>query len=237
VSPEELLRRKPQRAVNDLAGVLSGAARNRLEEAATRLHARTGVAVVVVTLPDLGENDIDDYTNRLYEKWGIGSSGRDEGVLLLLAVGDRRIRIETGYGSEGYLPDLRAAELIREATPELARGKWDAGLSRMFVGVVELVAAEHDMSVDQALGGGSAPVRRRPRRSTGLPGTIFTILLVLFLLGTPMGRRMLPWILLFALSSGRSRYSGGGFGGGFGGGGFGGFGGGMSGGGGASGRF
>ena len=236
-----LLQRRPSGAINDFAGVLNPSTRRSLENFATALHRHTGVALVLATVRQLEDHDIDETANLLYEEWGIGTEEKDEGVLVLLAVNDRRFRIETGYGVEGYITDLRASRIIRDVTPLLQRNRRDEGLGRIMVSLGKLVAAEHDMALDSIVRHSSVQGRRsRPEASRGrsLFGVIGTILLVMFMLGTPMGRRMLPWLLLFALSSGgRSRYSGGGFGGGFGGGGFGGFGGGMSGGGGASGSF
>lgn len=236
-----ILKRQPSGPVNDFAGILASSTRRSLENFATALHRRTGVALILATVRQLENHDIDETANLLYEKWGIGTKGKDNGVLVLLAVSDRKFRVETGYGVEGYITDLKASRIVREVTPLLKRNQWDEGLGRIMVSLGELVAAEHGVALDDILHDASAYAGRSrdaPPRGPSLLGVIGTILLVMFMLGTPMGRRMLPWLLLFAVSSGRrSRYSGGGFGGGFGGGGFGGFGGGMSGGGGASGSF
>ncbi|MBD3393484.1 MAG: hypothetical protein GF418_15215, partial [Chitinivibrionales bacterium] len=164
--------------------------------------------------------------------------GTDEGVLVLVAVGDRAIRIEPGYGSEGYITDAKAHSIIRTvAAPHLGQGEWDDGISATMVALARLVATEKNVSLEDILSSGRRAMRPVAQREVSPIGGILIFLFILFLLFTPMGRAMLPWILLFSLGSSRRGFGGGGFGGGFGGGGFGGFGGGMSGGGGASGRF
>ena len=236
---ESLLSSKPSGAINDYAGVLGAHARATLEQFCTSLHRKTGVSIVVATTRSLDGGSIDDIGNRLYERWGIGKKGVDEGVLLLIAVEDRKIRIETGYGSEGYITDAHASSIIRTITaPYLKQGQWDDGVSATVVALAQLAADEKGISLEEIAGGQRMHAQRRApraRQRSPLSG-LFLIIIIVFLLATPMGRAMLPWLLLASLGSSRRSY-GGGFGGGFGGGGFGGFGGGMSGGGGASGSF
>jgi uncharacterized protein len=238
-----ILDQRPQGAVNDFAGLLSPPLRDSLEFLSAALLEKTGVSLVLATSQDLSGGDIDDVATRLYETWGIGKKGKDEGVLVLVAVSERRIRIETGYGSEGYMTDAQASRIIRDyAVPFLSTNRWDEGCKNTMYALAGLVAKAHDVSLPQVAGW----AQEMPQPSLRIQGgrvnifsVLFFILLVLFLLGTRLGRTMLLFMLL---TSGRGPYGGGrgfgGFGGGVGGGrGFGGFGGGMSGGGGASGRF
>lgn len=235
-----VLTHRPRGAINDLAGVLSPGTQLALEQMSRALHSTTGVSLVVATVRDVEDGSVDDLANRLYEKWEIGTRGSDEGVLVLLAVENRRIRIETGYGSEGYITDLQADAIIRDvARPYLSRNRWDDGIQATMLALAKLVADEKGIPLERIVSRSGMSGRRTPggRSPPGRLQIIFLILVVLFLLGTPLGRAMLPWLLLASLGSRRS-YGGGGFGGGFGGsGGFGGFGGGMSGGGGAGGGF
>jgi uncharacterized protein len=235
-----ILDQRPQGAVNDFAGMLAPPLRDSLEYLATALLEKTGVSLVLATSQDLSGGDIDDVATRLYETWGIGKKGKDEGVLVLLAVNERRIRIETGYGSEGYVTDAQASRIIRDyAVPFLSINRWDEGCKSTMYALAGLIAKAHNVSLPQVDGWAQdmpqPAVRIQGGRANAF-SVLFFILLVLFLLGTRLGRTMLLFMLL---TSGRGSYGGGrGFGGGFGGGrGFGGFGGGMSGGGGASGRF
>lgn len=231
---------RPAGAINDFAGVLSPQARGALERVCIELLAQTGVAVVVVTTPDLKGDDIDDVAGRLYEKWGIGGRETDEGVLVIIAVADRSIRIETGYGVEGYITDAQASHIIRDSvSPHLREKRWDEGITAAVMALVELIAAEKRVPFDTITAGIDLPAIASPpvQSPAANPAAgLFFVLAILFLLCTPMGRAILPYIILAGMSSSRRPY-GGGFGGGFRSGGFGGFGGGRSGGGGASGRF
>lgn len=219
---------RPTGAVNDFAGIIPAGAKASMEALAAEILDKTGTAVVVATMQSLDGEDPDMYATDLYAAWGIGKKGEDKGVLMFLAVQERRVRIETGYGVEGILPDgLVGSILDQYVMPQLKSGDYGQGLFNGMLAVGTVIARDAGVTIgeDYRL---KRPARQaRPRQGSGLGGLILLGLILLFAM-TPMGRAMLPWLLLSALSGGR----GGGFGG-FGGGGFGGFGGGMSGGGGA----
>ncbi|MGB7568852.1 MAG: TPM domain-containing protein [Chitinivibrionales bacterium] len=237
-----LLEQKPGGAVNDFAGVLSDDTKSSCEQLSRALLQKTGVSLVVVTAPSLDGGDIDDVANRLFKTWGIGRKGTDEGVLVLVALAERSIRIETGYGAEGYITDAQSKRIIRDiATPYLSKGQWDPGIFNTLLALGELAARAHNTSLNDLIGyeppssgpAGGQNVKLNP------VVVVCGVLLLLFLVGTRVGRSILFMLILSSVFSGsRSGYGSSGFGGGFGrSGGFGGFGGGMSGGGGASGRF
>lgn len=216
----------PMGAVNDFAGVIPLPDRKAMEQLAAQVLAKTGAAIVVATVVSTDGRDPDEYANRLFESWGIGKKGEDRGALIFVAVKERRVRIETGYGLEGVLPDgLAGSVLDRYVLPYLRKGEYGPGLLKGMKAVAAVVAGD---------GGFAPPPVERPRqeRKTSPFGFLFLIIVLILLLGTRRGRAMLPYILLMMLSGGMgggSRRGGfGGFGGGFGG-----FGGGMSGGGGA----
>ncbi len=220
---------RPTGAINDFAAVISPRNTQAMESLAREVLAKTGTSVVVATVKDVGGDDPDDYANRLYEAWGIGAKGEDKGVLIFLAVSERRVRIETGYGVEGILPDGLVGEILdRYVIPHLKAGDYDKGLSSAMAVVSSVIAKEAGVELT-----GVAQTRRQPQPPQNSGGSVLSLvmfLIVMFLLlGTRQGRRLLPFIFLMLLMGGGR---GGGFGG-FGGGGFGGFGGGMSGGGGA----
>ncbi|MDA8123758.1 MAG: TPM domain-containing protein [Deltaproteobacteria bacterium] len=220
----------PRGAVNDFAGVISAPEAARMEALAGEVLEKTGTALVAVTVETIGDNDPNDYANRLYKAWGIGKKGEDKGVLLFLALKERRVRIETGYGVEGILPDGLTGEILdRYALPWFKKGDYGRGFLETTAALASVVAKDAGVTLT-----GVPRQEPRPVRTEKVPG-IFQLLLlaaaVFFLLGTRQGRAMLPWLLLLLMSG--DRRGGGGFGG-FGGGGFGGFGGGSSGGGGSS---
>jgi uncharacterized protein len=221
---------KPTGAVNDFAGVIPSQYKDQMENIARELLAKTGTAVVAATVETIGDNDPADYANRLYQAWGIGKKGEDKGVLIFFALKERQVRIETGYGVEGILPDGLAGEILdRHALPWFKKGDYGRGFAETMAAVSSVVAKDAGVTLT-----GVRPPDRRQAGAENYPGIFQWLLLmaaVFFLLGTRRGRAMLPWILLLMMSGGGGR-RGGGFGS-FGGGGFGGFGGGLSGGGGA----
>jgi len=227
----------PVGAVNDFANLISPQYRQEMTALAREILEKTGTSVVVVTLPTVGDNDPREYANRLYQAWGIGKKGEDKGVLIFLALKERRIRIETGYGVEGILPDGLAGEILdRDVTPYLRKGDYGRGLLNAMVSVSRVIAADAKVSIGGQAGARDsakpAPRKKGMRLTSGLTGFLLFVLVAVLLLGTRQGRELLPFILGMIIGGmGRGGGSGGGFDG-FGGG-FGGFGGGMSGGGGA----
>ena len=226
---------KPAGAVNDFAGVIPAQYAGPMENLAREVLEKTGTAIVVATVKTIGDNDPNDYANRLYQAWGIGKKGEDKGILIFLAVKERRVRIETGYGVEGILPDGLAGEILdRHAIPWLKKGDYGQGLAEAMAAVSSVVAKAAGVPLTGAQSPQQPQQKKQVRteRGLGIGQLVLLILAVGFLLGTRQGRAMLPWLLLLLMSGGGGRRGGDGFGG-FGGGGFGGFGGGSSGGGGA----
>ena len=231
---------KPKGLVNDFANVISPAYMQKITAVTGALLQKTGIPVVVVTMPDIGGAEYNDYANRLYKAWGIGKKGEDKGVLIFVAVKERKMRIETGYGVEGILPDGLVGEIRdRYMTPLLKQDKFGEGLLAGALAVAQVVAKASGIELS-----GQMPKRSVKKKAAGF--SLFPILIILIIVMLISKRRGGSWLfflpLLFGLggSGGHgSGYSSGGLGGSFGGfgGGFGGFGGGMSGGGGAGGGF
>ena len=120
----------PDRRVNDYAGALARADRDRLEQMLARAEAKTGNQVVVAIFPSLRGESLEDYSVRLAEAWRIGQKGLDNGVIFLVFVGDRKMRIEVGYGLEGKLPDaVSAAILANEVAPRFRDGRMADGIA------------------------------------------------------------------------------------------------------------
>ena len=115
--------------VNDLAGLLSEGAEARLEEKLGRLEEQTGAQVAVLTIPSLEGDPIEDFSIRVVETWKLGREGEDDGVLVLIARDDRRMRIEVGYGLEGVLTDAQSRRIIDAVmTPRFRAGDFDGGV-------------------------------------------------------------------------------------------------------------
>jgi uncharacterized protein len=116
------------RVVDD-ANILSADARQRLTTALKAHEDATTNQVVVLTVPTIGQMSIEEYAVKVFETWKLGQKGKDNGVLVVVASQDRKMRIEVGYGLEGPLPDGAAGEIIRTwMTPAFKAGNYDKGI-------------------------------------------------------------------------------------------------------------
>lgn len=220
---------QPRGLVSDYANVISSGEERRLNSILTELQQRTGTQIAVVTLHSLEGGEIDDFTNRLFNRWGVGQKDKDNGVMFLAAIQDRKMRIEVGYGLEDIIPDSAAGRIRRNIiTPHFKSGNYGQGILAGTIALSQRIARHAGVRLS------TAPATRSAREIIlkigglliliGIPG-------ILFCAGIPKKKG--------GVSVGGHYYGGygasGGFGGGCGGRGGGGFGGGMSGGGGSSG--
>ncbi len=242
---------RPRGLVNDFANVIPQEFESRIMSVVAELYQKTQVPVVIVTMPEIGGEDYNEYANRLYNDWGIGKKGEDKGVLIFVTIKERKMRIETGYGVEGILPDGLVGE-IRDTymIPYFKKNRFGEGLLAGAVAIAKIIAKDAGVSLRgrvEAMPGGQAtkPAKRGGR---GLVAILPFLIIFFVMLSASRRRAQLgrghgsSWIFFLPLFMGGGhggRYTGGGLGGSFGGfgGGFGGFGGGMSGGGGAGGGF
>lgn len=217
----------PPRLVNDFAGMLTAAENAALEQRLDSFDRASSVQIAIVSVPDLGGYDASQYATRLFEKWGIGHDGKDNGVLILLkpktADSYGEAFICTGYGVEGVVTDAAARRIVAdEMLPEFSAGNTYRGLDKAVSVLFKLLDGE--FTADEYAEGSEDDL---------LVDIIVLVLIVLFVVYLSRrggrGGSGTPPIIFFG---------GGGFGGGSGGGGgFGGFGGGNTGGGGAGGRW
>ncbi|MBN1255030.1 MAG: TPM domain-containing protein [Deltaproteobacteria bacterium] len=222
----------PEGAVNDYAQVISPQYAAQMNQLAQALWDQTGTSIVVATFSDLGGESPQIFANKLYKSWGIGIKGEDKGVLILLALKERRVRIETGYGSEGILPDAKVGAILDQyVVPFLRLDRYGEGLLNGMAAVSQVVAQDAGVKLDLDRYAPGVTVQNKERSGIRLLPLLFILFIILGLLGRGMGFFpffFFPWIFM-----GGGRGMGGSFGGGGFSGGFGGFGGGMSGGGGA----
>ncbi|MCF8453533.1 MAG: TPM domain-containing protein [Pedobacter sp.] len=238
---------KPNRLVNDYTQTLSADQINQLEQKLVAFDDSTSTQIAVVLIKSLEGYDVADYGVRLAESWGIGGAKNNNGVLLLVSLGDRKVTIQTGYGVEGALPDAITKRIItREITPNFKAGDYFAGLDQGTDAIISYTKGEYK---------NDAPKERVKKRSSGILFVIIIVIIILIAIkkGGGGGSEVIGgrgsaspfWWLLMGSQLGRGSGGGGfggfsggggGFGGG-GGGGFGGFGGGSFGGGGSSGSW
>lgn len=151
IASAQALPETPAGYVTDAAHVLSDTTRASLEARLGALDASTTEQVAVVTVPDLGGDYIEHYAAQLFEKWGIGRAKEDNGVLLLVAVEDRQLRIEVGYGLEGALPDSVANAIIQDdMVPLLKQGDYDGAVQKGVDSIVAAIDGEYAASGQEA---------------------------------------------------------------------------------------
>lgn len=238
---------QPTDYVNDFAHVLSPEAIARLDAICAQLdHTAANAQVAVVTVHDLAGDDAADYADQLETKWKMGRKGSDRGVLVLLAVADRKYRIEVGYGLEGILPDGKIGDIGRAMVPDLRAGDYDGAITLAVGQVAQVIADDAHVTLSDEPAANTQPDLARPPQeqspAKALEFIVIGIFVVFYLLRIfgSFGLFGLWGLSLFGPSSniGNNQWRGGGFGGGGGGGGgFGGFGGGGFGGGGAGGSW
>ena len=231
--------------VNDFANVIDPQSAQTMEALIRSLQQASGDVVIVATVPTFKPyGAIDEYAVKMFENRGrgIGQRGKDNGLLILVAVNDRQVKIEVGYDLEQFVTDGFAGETIRQSmAPEFRRGNYGPGVLAGLSRIVARIADARNVTLQ-----GVRPERARAP-NVGSGGTLILALFVLFIVLNVLGRTRRRRGLYggwgtggwSGWNSGVGPFGGGGWGGGggggFGGGGFGGFGGGRSGGGGASG--
>jgi uncharacterized protein len=245
--------------VNDFANILDQQTKQKLELWLSNFEQMTGTQIAVVMVTSLEGRPLEDYTNELYRDWGIGAKTgehKDKGALLLVALEDRKTRLEVGYGLEGDLPDGLAGEIIRRMRPDLQQGQYSKAMTTGVRTLLDTLAEKWNVNIAgiedrrysyhaPAQGGGGgmglfcvligivlfflmiAAISKANRRGGGKGG------------GSRPGASDMWWLFPIIFNSGGGSFGGGswgntGGGGDSGGSGWGGFGGGSSGGGGAS---
>jgi uncharacterized protein len=235
----DVIPERPTRYIVDLAAILDDSVEMRLNGYLQELEQKTTAQFLVLTVGSLDGGSIDDYALQVAEKWKLGQKGKDNGLLLLISMADRKYRLEVGYGLEGILPDGFVGSVGRSMVPFFRDGDYTGGVSTAVLSVVNVIAKDSGVEISgmprvrQAARGYGG---RRPAGKTSISGVIFSILffIVMIYLFIKYPRFMILILLFSGMGGRRSSWGGGGgFGGGFGG--FGGGGGGGFGGGGASG--
>lgn len=240
---------QPPRMVNDFSGLLSQGERSRLEQELREFYAQTSSQIYIVTVDDLHGHDIAQYSFLLGEAWGIGTRGKDNGILILIHPSPDKKHgdafIATGYGLEGSVPDITCNHIVTfDIIPHFKQLDYFGGLQAAVKTIMDLTRGEY--TADEYL-------QRKKEAAQGPPvGLIFIFPLIIIFLSafgrsrrarvSSTGHRFPFWLALFMLGGSGSHHRGsfgnfssgsgsfGGFGGGFGGGGGGSFGGGGAGG-------
>lgn len=152
--------------VHDEAKVLSAQTIQQLE-AQLKVHEdSTSNQIAILIITSLQGEAIEDYALRVAEKWQLGQKGKDNGVLVLIAIDDHKMRIEVGYGLEGVLPDAICSQIIRnEMAPNFRRGDYDAGVVAAVNAIVSAIGGEYEAEEG---GGGAKPMTGKDKALVGL---------------------------------------------------------------------
>ncbi len=167
----------PLRAhINDYAGILSPGTAQKLESQLVDFEKSDSTQIVVLTIPSLQGEVLEEFSIKAAEAWKVGYKGKDNGVILLIAKDDRKLRIEVGRGLEGKLTDLMSGRIIRyEITPRFKAGDFDGGVDAGVTAIMALVRGEYTASPSDA---------REKKDNSGLA---FTLLIFLFFITLTLG--------------------------------------------------
>lgn len=182
--------------VNDYANLLAPATAQQLESTLAQLEQTDSTQIAVVTIPSLEGDSLEDFSIRLAQQWKIGQEQKDNGAILLVAAGDRKIRIEVGYGLEGRLTDLVAGRIIRNVmVPHFRSGDFNQGVLAGVQAMIQAVRGEF-----KAPPGSSRHARGSPAPGGGVFLFLFLILMISRLaragtvLGMLAGALSLPFV-------------------------------------------
>ena len=160
--------------VNDYAGILSPSTERQLDAALKDLEQTDSTQIVVLTLPSLEGENLEAFSIRVAEQWQIGQKDLDNGALLLIAIKERKLRIEVGYGLEGSLTDLAAGRIIRNViVPRFKQGRFDQGVTDGVAAMIGVVRGEFTPPQQ---------TRRQPEGGGGFPRGLFALFAFVFLI-------------------------------------------------------
>lgn len=233
---------KPNTLVNDYTNTLSPQQVASLEQQLVAFDDSTSTQIAVVIIKSVGEYDINEYTLQLGRNWGVGGKEKNNGVVLLVAIGDRKLAIQTGYGVEGALPDMYTKRIIEnDIKPHFKSGNFYTGIQEGVNSIIKLTKGEYKNDKPKA--------KKSTNKGSSVIFIVIIIIVIIILLKRGGGgggnnqvfdsRGVSDALFWSMLLGGGNRSGGSGWGGGSssGGGGFGGFGGGSFGGGGSSGSW
>ena len=231
---DKIMPRKPNppRLVNDYTNTLTESQVSFLEQKLVAYDDSTSNQIAVVIIPTTGDYSVDEVALKILRDWGVGNKDRNNGIVLLIAKDDRKLKIEVGYGLEGPVPDITAKHIIEEVIkPAFKEDNYYRGIDDGTSSIIKAAEGEY-----------KAPANYGSNKSKGIGigKIIFIIIILLIIFGAGGGAGGGTYVSRGGFggwTGGGGSSSGGGWSGGGGGGGFGGFGGGGGGGGGASGSW
>jgi uncharacterized protein len=190
--------------VSDFANILNQTTKEHIIDVSKKLETLTGSQVVVATINSLDGASIEEYSLSLAREWGIGAKNKNNGLLLLVAVNDRKSRVEVGYGLEGILPDGKTGRFQDEyLLPYFKQGDYNGGIKNFFDAVVTEICKEYNVVIPE----GVLPVSKSEDKMNTKEIIFYIVIIILLIVFSSKGPRI-PF---------NNRGGRGGFGGGFGG--------------------
>ena len=187
--PSDVLLQKlqPRGAVNDFAGILKPEEVAALQNRISQLRQKNGSQFAVVILPSLEGGQIEDFANKLFHKWGVGEKGKNNGIMLLVALQDRKARIEVGYGLEPILPDALAGRVLDEQLfPAFKQGRHAQGLMQA-VGRVSDIIERGQPATEQ-----DRQAKRKAKKDDSAPWVLLFFVAIGFgVIGAGIGSRQI----------------------------------------------
>ncbi|HEX6889298.1 MAG TPA: TPM domain-containing protein [Chryseolinea sp.] len=165
--------------VHDEANIISASSEAMLESMLKAERDSTSNQIAVLTIPSLQGEPIEEYSLRVAEAWKLGKAEKDNGVLLLIAIEDKQMRIEAGYGLEGVLTDALSSRINRnEIAPRFRQGDYDGGVRAGVTAIIQAIEGEYKND--------DPPQRRKSSRRS--PLATLVILIIIFIIASRRGR-------------------------------------------------
>jgi len=198
--------------VVDAAHVLSSTTIQNLEQTLATFESTSTNQLVVATIPSLEGGTIEDYGYQLGRAWGIGQKGKNNGVLLLVAPKEHKVRIEVGYGLEGVLTDAQSSLIIQSVIlPDFRRGQMELGIVDGTMAIIKALGGQVDSAQE--------PLVSTPDNHSTMPMAVIIFFIVFLILRLAILPWWFPTFFPFGGGGSMGGFGGGGFGGGFSGGG------------------
>ena len=168
--------------VNDSAKVLDASLENYIISTNKSLYSQTGAQIVVVTINSLEGEGLEEYANELFRQYGIGDKKKNNGVLMLLSIQDRKSRIEVGYGLEGALNDAKTGRIQDNyMIPYFKENNWQDGIKNGYNAILSEVEKEYDVTVE----GSTSPVKGKDN-DTSFSSIAFSFMLITIMIIIPL---------------------------------------------------
>lgn len=183
---------KPQGFVNDFAGVLKVEEKQNISVQLEELKNKTGIEIAVAIVFSLGDETIESYAEKLFQEWGIGQKGKDNGLLILVAIQDRAVRIEVGYGLEGAVTDLQAGEIVRLAMlPSFKQGKYGEGIINGTKAMIDVISKSPEATLYSGI---DAKSKDNRKSDIDFAALFFLVIVALNLLARFLGKTKSWWL-------------------------------------------